>query len=284
MKLVRYGAAGAEKPGLIDSNGAIRDLSNIVSDIDGEAFSAGLFRKLCEIDVSELPVVKDNPRIGPCVGNVKTFWAIGLNYTDHAEETNAPIPGEPILFNKSRSCIVGPNDNVILPPGSIESDWEVELALLIGESVYLADEDEASKAIAGYFICNDISERDYQLKREGLWTKGKCCPTFGPIGPWLVTPDEFGDPQKKSLWLDLNGKRMQTGHTSKMIFPIAYVVSYLSKFLRLEAGDIITTGTPPGVGLGMVPNVYLKPGDVMRLGIEGLGEQQQNVVAYSNAN
>ena len=280
MKLLRYGPPGQEKPGMIDGDGALRDLSAHVADITGRAFEAGLMEVLRGIDPASLPLVEGSPRIGPCVGDVRSFWAIGLNYTDHAEETGAPIPKEPILFNKAPSCIVGPNDDVILPPGSVEADWEVELALLIGRRSYRVSEAEAADAIAGYFVCNDVSERDYQLKREGLWTKGKCCPTFGPIGPWLVTPDEFGDVQDKGLWLDLNGTRTQTGHTSRMIFSVAHIVSYVSRFLILEAGDIITTGTPPGVGLGMQPNVYLKPGDEMRLGIDGLGEQRQKVVAF----
>ena len=280
MKLLRYGPPGQEKPGMIDGDGALRDLSAHVADITGRAFEAGLMEVLRGIDPASLPLVEGSPRIGPCVGDVRSFWAIGLNYTDHAEETGAPIPKEPILFNKAPSCIVGPNDDVILPPGSVEADWEVELALLIGRRSYRISEAEAADAIAGYFVCNDVSERDYQLKREGLWTKGKCCPTFGPIGPWLVTPDEFGDVQDKGLWLDLNGARTQTGHTSRMIFSVAHIVSYVSRFLILEAGDIITTGTPPGVGLGMQPNVYLKPGDEMRLGIDGLGEQRQKVVAF----
>lgn len=280
MKLLRYGPPGQEKPGMIDGDGALRDLSAHVADITGRAFEAGLMEVLRGIDPASLPLVEGSPRIGPCVGDVRSFWAIGLNYTDHAEETGAPIPREPILFNKAPSCIVGPNDDVILPPGSVEADWEVELALLIGRRSYRVSEAEAADAIAGYFVCNDVSERDYQLKREGLWTKGKCCPTFGPIGPWLVTPDEFGDVQDKGLWLDLNGARTQTGHTSRMIFSVAHIVSYVSRFLILEAGDIITTGTPPGVGLGMQPNVYLKPGDEMRLGIDGLGEQRQRVVAF----
>lgn len=280
MKLVRYGQPGAEKPGIIDAGGVLRDLGGEIADITGAAFEAGLFERLKGIDPAGLPRVAGTPRIGPCVGDVRTFWAIGLNYTDHAEETNAPIPKEPILFNKARSCIVGPNDDVVLPPGSVESDWEVELAFLIGRTSYRISREEAAGAIAGYFICNDISERDYQLKREGLWTKGKCCPTFGPIGPWLVTPDEFGDPQGKGLWLDLNGQRTQTGHTARMIFPVTEIVSYLSHFLILEAGDIVTTGTPPGVGLGMKPKRFLRAGDEMRLGIDGLGEQRQRVVAH----
>jgi 2,4-diketo-3-deoxy-L-fuconate hydrolase len=282
MKLVRFGEPGREKPGLLDAEGALRDLSSEIEDITGRAFEAGLMNKLRALDVNALPIVDGSPRIGPCVGDVRSFWAIGLNYTDHAEETDAPIPKEPILFNKAPSCIVGPYDDVILPPGSVEADWEVELALLIGKRCHRISQEEARDAIAGYFICNDISEREYQLKREGLWTKGKCCPTFGPIGPWLVTPDEFGDVQDKGLWLDLNGKRTQTGHTSKMIFAVAEIVSYLSHFLDLEAGDIITTGTPPGVGLGMKPNVFLKAGDEMALGIDGLGHQLQKVVAYKH--
>jgi 2,4-didehydro-3-deoxy-L-rhamnonate hydrolase len=281
MKLARYGNAGQEKPALVDGNGDLRDLGGHVDDITGAAFEAGLFDKLKALDPARLPKVEGTPRIGPCVGAVGNFLAIGLNYTDHAEETNAPIPKEPILFNKARSCIVGPFDDVVLPPGSVEADWEVELALLIGRTCYRFSREEAADAIAGYFVCNDISEREYQLKREGLWTKGKCCPTFGPIGPWLVTPDEVGDPQDLGLWLDLNGARTQTGHTSKMIFPVHEIVSYLSHFLVLEAGDIITTGTPPGVGLGMRPPKFLKAGDEMRLGIDGLGEQRQRVIAYS---
>ncbi|ETX27832.1 fumarylacetoacetate hydrolase family protein [Roseivivax isoporae] len=280
MKLARYGEPGQERPALVTEDGGLRDLTEHVDDITGRAFEAGLMDRLRNVDAATLPRVEGNPRLGPCVGDVRSFWAIGLNYTDHAEETNAPIPAEPILFNKAPSCIVGPYDDVVLPEGSTESDWEVELALLIGKRLYRASEEEAAAAISGYFVCNDISEREFQLKREGLWTKGKCCPTFGPIGPWLVTPDEFGDPQDKGLWLDLNGKRTQTGHTSKMIFDVVHIVSYLSRFLILEAGDIVTTGTPPGVGLGMTPNVFLKPGDVMELGIDGLGSQRQDVVAF----
>ncbi|PKP72014.1 MAG: 2-hydroxyhepta-2,4-diene-1,7-dioate isomerase, partial [Alphaproteobacteria bacterium HGW-Alphaproteobacteria-5] len=225
MKLLRYGPVGQEKPGLLGPDEVIRDLSAHVADIDAAALDPAALAKLAALDPASLPVVPGRPRIGPCVGDVVNFYAIGLNYTDHAEETGAPIPREPILFNKTRSCIVGPDDDVILPPGSVETDWEVELALLVGQRCYRIGEAEASAAIAGYFICNDISERDYQLKREGLWTKGKCCPTFGPIGPWLVTPDELGDPQRLGLWLDVNGTRMQTGHTSRMIFPVAEIVS-----------------------------------------------------------
>ena len=282
MRFARFGDKGAEKPALVDRDGTLRDLSGHIGDITGEAFEQGLIAKLEDLDPATLPKVEGDPRIGPCVGNVRTFWAIGLNYTDHAEETNAPIPREPILFNKARSCIVGPYDDVLLPPGSVEADWEVELALLIGKTSYQISREEAAEAIAGYFVCNDISEREYQLKREGLWTKGKCCPTFGPIGPWLVTPEEVDDVQDLSLWLDLNGERTQTGHTSRMIFDVAHIVSYLSHFLILEAGDIITTGTPPGVGLGMKPTKFLKAGDEMRLGIDGLGEQRQKVVAFSS--
>ncbi|MDY8108729.1 fumarylacetoacetate hydrolase family protein [Fulvimarina sp. 2208YS6-2-32] len=282
MKFARYGEKGLEKPALVDAHGQLRDLSAHCEDVTGEAFESGLFEKIAALDPESLPVVNGSVRIGPCVGKIGNFIAIGLNYTDHAEETNAPIPTEPILFNKARSCVVGPYDDVVLPPGSQDADWEVELAFLIGRRTYRVSQDNALQSVAGYFVCNDVSERDYQLKREGQWMKGKCCPTFGPIGPWLVTPDEVGDPQNLSLWLDLNDERFQDSHTSKMIFPIAEIVSYLSHFMILEAGDIVTTGTPPGVGLGMKPERYLKAGDEMRLSVEGLGEQRQKVVAFSN--
>lgn len=279
MKLLRYGPAGSERPGVHAQDGTIRDLSGIVSDIDGAAFEAGLMGKLHGIDFSTLPVVEQNTRLGPCVGSVGNFIAIGLNYTDHAIETNAPIPEEPILFNKARSCIVGPNDDVVLPRGSTHSDWEVELAFLIGKRTYEVSEAHALDHVAGYFICNDISERRFQLEMGGQWVKGKCAPTFGPIGPYLVTADEVQNPQNLDLWLDLNGERLQNSTTRNMIFPIAHLVAYVSRFMVLEAGDIITTGTPPGVGLGMKPERYLKPGDVMELGIGGLGTQRQTVVA-----
>jgi 2,4-didehydro-3-deoxy-L-rhamnonate hydrolase len=224
--------------------------------------------------------VKGRPRLGACVAGVRNFIAIGLNYADHAAETGAPIPAEPIMFNKAPNCIVGPNDNVMLPKGSKKSDWEVELAIVIGDGGSHLTKKDALKAVAGFCVCNDVSEREYQIERGGQWMKGKGCPTFGPLGPWLVTPDEIANVQKLSMWLDLNGKRVQDGSTKTMIFDVATIVSYASKFLRLDPGDVITTGTPPGVGLGMKPPLFLKAGDVMELGIEGLGTQKQTVVAY----
>jgi len=278
MKFLRYGPPGAEKPGLLDVDGRIRDLSDVVPDITGQAFADGLAARVAALDPAALPLVEGDPRLGPCVGDVGNFIAIGLNYADHARETNAPIPEEPILFNKARSCIIGPNDDVILPEGALKADWEVEIALLIGRRAWRVSQDEASVCIAGYFVCNDISERAWQLERGGQWMKGKCAPGFGPIGPWLVTPDEVGDPQDLRLWLEINGKRMQDSTTRNMIFPMTELVSYASQFLALEPGDIITTGTPPGVGLGMQPERYLRPGDVMRLSVERLGIQQQRVL------
>lgn len=279
MKLVRYGDQGREKPGLIDTQGRIRDLSGLVTDITGQAFEDGSMAKIAGIDPTSLPLVAGSPRLGPCVGQVGAFHAIGLNYEDHARETNAPIPESPILFSKARSCIVGPNDDVVLPEGSTKSDWEVEIAFLIGKRAWRVSREEASAHIAGYFVCNDISERAFQLEHGGgQWAKGKGCPTFGPIGPWLVTPDEIPDPQNLSLWLELNGERIQNSTTRNMIFPFTEIVSHLSHYLILEAGDIITTGTPPGVGLGMKPERFLKRGDVMRLSVEGLGIQEQRVI------
>lgn len=278
MKFVRFGRAGAEKPGLVDAGGRIRDLSAIVPDITGAALGQGLAERLAGIAVDTLPLVPEGTRLGPCLGNVGNFIAIGLNYADHATETGAAIPKEPILFNKARSCIVGPNDDVVLPPDSVKSDWEVELAFVITKTASYVSEENALSHVGGYFICNDVSEREYQLEREGQWVKGKCCPTFGPIGPWLVTPDEVGDPQDLALWLEVNGERVQDGSTRTMIFPIARLVADLSRYMILEPGDIVTTGTPPGVGLGMKPPRFLKRGDTMRLGIEKLGVQQQRVV------
>jgi 2-keto-4-pentenoate hydratase/2-oxohepta-3-ene-1,7-dioic acid hydratase in catechol pathway len=279
MKFVRYGDAGREKPGMLDREGRIRDLSAHLADITGPAFEDGSVARLADIDPASLPLVEGSPRLGPCVGNVGAFHAIGLNYEDHARETNAPIPAEPILFSKARSCIVGPYDDVVLPEGSVKSDWEVEIAFLIGKRAANVSREEAPAHIAGYFVCNDVSEREFQLERGGgQWAKGKGCPTFGPIGPWLVTPDEIGDPQDLTLWLELNGERIQNSTTRNMIFPFAELVSHLSRFLILEAGDIVTTGTPPGVGLGMKPERFLKRGDVMRLSVEGLGVQEQRVV------
>jgi len=280
MKLVRFGDAGREKPGLVDSNGQIRDLSSIVPDIAGAALSRQSLSRLAQAEVNALPLAPAGQRLGPCVGQVRNFIAIGLNYADHAAETGAPIPAEPIIFNKAPSCIVGPNDDVIIPRGSHKTDWEVELAIVIGERASYVGANEALDFVAGYCVCNDVSEREYQLERGGTWTKGKGCPTFGPIGPWLVTKDEIPDPQNLSMWLDVNGERMQTGSTKTMIFNVAKIVSYVSHFMILEPGDVITTGTPPGVGMGMKPQRFLKAGDVMTLGIEGLGEQRQRVVAY----
>ncbi|MCA0424840.1 MAG: fumarylacetoacetate hydrolase family protein [Proteobacteria bacterium] len=280
MKLVRYGKPGREKPGIVDSDGKIRDLSGHVSDIDGAALSPKSLAKLARIKVDKLPLVRGRPRLGPCVGNVGNFIAVGLNYADHAAETNSPIPKEPILFNKAVSCIVGPNDEVILPKTSEKTDWEVEIAVVIGTRASYVSEREALDYVAGYCICNDVSERSFQIERGGQWMKGKGCPTFGPVGPWLVTRDEIRDVQKLSMWLDVNGKRMQTGNTSTMIFSIKTIVSYISQFMTLNPGDVITTGTPPGVGMGMKPPCFLKAGDIMRLGIEGLGEQKQVVSAH----
>lgn len=279
MKFVRYGEAGHEKPGMLDAQGAIRDLSGLIADITGQAFEDGSIARLASVDPASLPLVPGNPRLGPCVGNVTSFHAIGLNYEDHARESNAPIPERPILFSKARSCIVGPNDDVVLPEGSLKSDWEVEIAFLIGKRAWRVSREDAASHIAGYFVCNDVSERAYQLEQGGgQWAKGKGCPTFGPIGPWLVTPDEIPDPHNLSLWLEVNGERVQNSTTRNMIFPCDEIVSHLSQYLILEAGDIITTGTPPGVGLGMKPPRYLKRGDVMRLSVEGLGVQEQRVI------
>jgi len=280
MKLVRFGHAGKEKPGLIDAQGKIRDLSEHIPDLAGTALSKKSLAKLAKIKPEKLPLVRGRPRFGPCVGKVGNFIAVGLNYADHAAETGAPIPKEPILFNKTTTCIVGPDDEVVLPKGSKKTDWEVEIAIVIGSRLSYVSEKDAMKHVAGFCICNDVSEREYQTERGGQWMKGKGCPTFGPLGPWLVTPDEIKDVQKLSMWLDVNGERMQTGSTATMIFSIRHVVSYISQFMILEPGDVITTGTPPGVGLGMKPPRFLKAGDIMRLGIEGLGEQKQVVSAH----
>ncbi|KAA0970102.1 fumarylacetoacetate hydrolase family protein [Aureimonas fodinaquatilis] len=279
MKLVRFGAAGQEKPGVVDADGKIRDVSAIVPDFSGEHLSDASLDKLRKADLASLPVAPADSRLGPVVGRVGNFLCIGLNYVDHAHESNLPIPSEPIIFNKSPSSITGPNDKVYIPIGSEKTDWEVEIAVVIGKDAYNVSEESALNYVAGYTICNDVSERAWQIERGGQWTKGKSAPSFGPIGPWLVTRDEISDPQNLDMWLDVNGARVQTGNTSTMIFTIAHIVSYLSKFMKLEAGDVITTGTPPGVGMGMKPPRYLKAGDTVRLGIAGLGEQQQSVVA-----
>jgi 2-keto-4-pentenoate hydratase/2-oxohepta-3-ene-1,7-dioic acid hydratase in catechol pathway len=280
MKLVRFGRAGREKPGLIDAQGKIRDVSEHVSDFAGAQLSRKAMAKLARLKLEKMPVVGGRPRLGPCVGGTRNFIAVGLNFADHAAETGAKPPTEPILFNKAPSCIVGPNDDVVIPKGSEKTDWEVELAIVIGEACSYVPEKEAMDVIAGFAVCNDVSERTYQLEGTGQWMKGKGCPTFGPLGPWLVTPDEIRDVQKLGMWLDVNGKRMQTGSTATMIFGVKHLVSYISQFMRLEPGDVITTGTPPGVGLGKKPPVFLKPGDIIRLGIEGLGEQKQLVTAW----
>jgi 2-keto-4-pentenoate hydratase/2-oxohepta-3-ene-1,7-dioic acid hydratase in catechol pathway len=281
MKLVRYGKPGKEKPGLVDAAGKLRDLSEIVDDIDGETLSPRVLARLAKIEPEALPAVRGKPRLGPCVGKVGNFLAVGLNYADHAAESGMPIPKEPILFNKAPSCIVGPNDDVVIPKGSAKTDWEVELAVVIGARASYVGEQEAMAHVAGYCICNDVSERAYQLERGGgQWTKGKGCPTFGPLGPWLVTADEIPDPQKLSMWLDVDGERMQTGSTATMIFDVRTLVSYISHFMILEPGDVVTTGTPPGVGQGKKPPRFLKAGDTISLGIAGLGQQAQRVIAW----
>jgi len=280
MKLVRHGERGRERPGILDGEGRVRDLGSTCQDFTPAFFAGNGLRKLLGVDVEGLPMVPSNARLGPCVAQPGNFIAIGLNYVQHARETNAPIPKDPILFNKAPSCLSGPFDPVILPKNSVKTDWEVELALVIGKETHCVDEADAISCIAGYFICNDVSEREFQLERSGQWVKGKMAPTFGPIGPWLVTADEVPDPQNLRLWLELNGKRIQDSSTSDMIFTIARIVADTSQYVLLQPGDIITTGTPQGVGLGMKPPQFLKPGDVMRLGIDGLGVQQQRVVRW----
>lgn len=281
MKLLRYGPVGQERPGLLDENGVIRDLSAHIPDIGPDQLSPAGLAALSDLDPASLPAVEGAPRYGPPVTGVRKFIAIGLNFADHAAESGAPVPDEPIVFTKATSCIQGPNDTVMLPKDSIKSDWEVELGVVIGTTARYVEEPKALDHVAGYVLVNDLSEREYQLERGGSWDKGKGCDTFGPIGPWLVTSDEIGDVQSLGMWLDLNGQRMQTGNTATMVFGVAALIAYVSRFMTLEPGDIITTGTPPGVGLGMRPMpVYLKPGDTMRLGIEKLGEQRQSVIAW----
>lgn len=281
MKLVRYGAAGKERPGLIDSQGRLRSLAGVVPDISGPNLAPQSLRKIRKINPAKLPLVRGNPRLGACVGGTRHFIAVGLNYADHAKEAGLPIPGEPILFEKAPSCIVGPNDNVMLPKGSTSTDWEVELAIVIGSRARYVPKSRALDVVAGFCVCNDVSERAFQHDRGGQWTKGKGCETFGPLGPWLVTTDEIPDVQKLSIWLDVNGTRMQNSSTANMVFDVATIVSYCSQFFIMEPGDVITTGTPPGVGYGMKPTPrYLKAGDVMAVGIEGLGQQRQKVVKF----
>ena len=283
MKLVRYGAPGKEKPGLIDGAGKIRDLSEVVPDISGDALSPRSLKRLSKIEPETLPLARGKPRLGACVGKVGNFIAVGLNYADHAAESNMPIPKEPILFNKAPSCIVGPYDDVVIPKRSVKTDWEVELAVVIGSRASYVEEADALAHVAGYCVCNDVSERTFQLEGTGQWMKGKGCPTFGPLGPWLVTPDEIPDPQNLGMWLDVNGERMQSGSTATMIFGVKTLVSYISQFMLLEPGDVITTGTPPGVGMGKKPPRYLVAGDSVSLGIEGLGSQAQRFLAYGDA-
>jgi 2-keto-4-pentenoate hydratase/2-oxohepta-3-ene-1,7-dioic acid hydratase in catechol pathway len=278
MKLVRYGTTGQEKPGMIDADGTLRDLSAHVADITGATLGDDSIAKLRALDPATLPTVDGNPRMGACVGNIGKFMCIGLNYADHAAETGADIPEHPILFMKANSAITGPNDDVVMPRGSTKTDWEVELGVVIGKAAKYVSEEEALDYVAGYCLCNDVSERHFQTSLTGQWTKGKSCDTFGPTGPWLVTRDEVEDPQNLDMWLDVNGKRMQTGNTKTMIFTVAQVISHLSQLFTLHPGDVISTGTPPGVGMGIKPEpVYLKDGDVMELSIQGLGMQRQNV-------
>ena len=278
MKLVRFGKAGNERPGLVDESGGIRDLSGHISDLTAETLSPASLDKLRALDPSSLPEAPAGARIGAPIAGTRNFIAVGLNYADHAKETGAAIPEEPILFNKLANCIVGPNDDVIMPRGSKKLDWEAEIAFVVGQRAQYVDEADALDYIAGYAICNDVSERHFQAERGGQWMKGKCFETSGPLGPWLVTRDEIDDVQNLDMFLDVNGNRMQTGNTKTMIFSIAHCLHYISQFMVLEAGDVVTTGTPPGVGLGMDPQVFLKVGDVMTLGIQGLGEQSQKVV------
>ena len=281
MKLVRYGKPGKEKPGLIDMDGRIRDLSDVVGDIGGEALSPKSLRKLARLRPANLPLVRGKPRLGSCVARPGNFIAIGLNYADHAAEAGAKIPAEPIIFMKATNCVVGPNDDIVIPKGSTKTDWEIELAIIIGTGGSHIAERNALEHVAGYAVCNDVSEREYQIERSnGQWDKGKGCPTFGPLGPWLVTADEIANVQKLNLWLDVNGERQQTGNTSTMIFGVKHLVSYVSRFMKLEPGDVITTGTPPGVALGRKPPNYLRAGDTISCGIDGLGSQASRVIAW----
>ncbi len=279
MKLVRYGAAGKEKPGIVGEDGKIRDLSRIVKDIDGEMLANGGLAKIKTANLARLKPVAGRPRLGPCVGNVQNFIAIGLNYSDHAAEAGMPIPKEPIIFMKTSTSICGPNDDTITPRGSTKLDYEVELGIVIGTKAQYVPEDKALDYVAGYCVVNDVSERSYQLERGGTWDKGKGCDSFGPIGPWLVTRDEVPDPQALDMWLEVDGRRYQNGNTRTMVFDVATLVAYISQFMSLQPGDVISTGTPPGVGMGQKPPKYLVAGQTVRLGIEGLGEQRQRTVA-----
>ena len=281
MKLVRYGAKGKEKPGLIDKEGKLRDLSGVINDITPEQLAPAALAKLAKLDTAKLPLVRGKKRFGVPLNGVRKFLAIGLNYSDHAAEAGMPIPKEPILFFKADTSLSGPNDDVMLPQGSKKSDWEVELGVVIGKKARYVSKKDALKHVAGYCVVNDVSERAYQSERGGTWDKGKGCDTFGPVGPWLVTTDEIKDPQNLDMWLNVNGKRFQTGNTKTMVFDVATIISYVSEFMTLMPGDVITTGTPPGVGMGVKPKPrFLKAGDVMTLGLQGLGEQCQKVVAF----
>jgi 2,4-diketo-3-deoxy-L-fuconate hydrolase len=279
MKLLRFGPRGHEKPGMLDTQGVIRDLSAHLPDLDGRHLGRDGLAMLADLDPATLPEVPQGTRLGPCVGQVGKFICIGLNYSDHAAETGAQVPPEPVVFNKWTSAICGPNDDVRIPRGSQKTDWEVELGVVIGKGGRYIEESDAMDHVAGYCVINDVSEREFQLERSGTWDKGKGCDTFGPLGPWLVTPDEIADPHDLPIWLEVDGKRYQDGNTRTMIYQLPVLISYLSRFMSLQPGDVISTGTPPGVGMGQKPAVYLRPGQRMRLGIEGLGEQNQQVVA-----
>ena len=281
MKLVRYGAPGKEKPGIIDADGRIRDLSRIVNDIDGGMLASGGLAKIRRSDLKRLKVVPGRPRLGPCIGNVRNFIAIGLNYSDHAAESGVPVPPEPMIFNKQPSCICGPNNNTIIPKGSTKLDYEVELAVIIGKRARYLAREKALDAVAGYCLCNDVSERAFQMERGQTLVKGKGCETFGPLGPWFVSKDEIKDPQNLAMWLNVNGEKRQRGNTRTMVFDVAYLVWYCSQLFVLEPGDVIATGTPPGVAYGMKPEPgWLKAGDVVELGIDGLGTQRQKIVPF----
>jgi len=280
MKLLRYGPAGAEKPGLLDPDGTIRDLSALIDDVAGDALLPASIDRIRRVDPRTLPAVSGTPRLGPCVGRVGKFICVGLNYSDHAAESNMAVPAEPIIFMKATSSIVGPNDDLEIPKDSLKTDWEVELGVVIGKTAKYVTQEEAMAHVAGFCVVHDVSERAFQLEGTGQWVKGKSADTFGPIGPWLVTPDEIRDCQQLDMWLEVDGRRYQSGNTRTMVFDVAYLVSYLSRFMSLRAGDIISTGTPPGVGHGMKPPVYLREGQAVRLGVEGLGEQRQRVIGY----
>ncbi|MCE8015014.1 fumarylacetoacetate hydrolase family protein [Halomonas sp. MCCC 1A17488] len=282
MKLLRFGPRGHEKPGLLDADGVIRDLSAHIDDLHGHRLGRSSLAELAAIDPARLPEVAADTRLGPCVGRVGKFICIGLNYSDHAAETGAEVPPEPVVFAKWTSAICGPNDDVIIPRGSQKTDWEVELGVVIGKQARYVDEADAMEHVAGYCVVNDVSEREFQLERSGTWDKGKGCDTFGPLGPWLVTPDEVADPHELAMWLEVDGRRYQDGSTRTMVYRIPYLISYLSRFMSLQPGDVISTGTPPGVGMGQKPPVYLQPGQQMRLGVEGLGTQTQRVIAESD--